>query len=382
MCITGICRIAIFRDFSRCCIEDGEFVTVQLAIDSELRLSESVRDAAQRSQPLRIRGSGSKDFYGRPIAGDVLDVSGHRGIVSYEPSELVVTARCGTPLAEIQDTLGAAGQMLAFEPPWFGPDATIGGTIACGFSGPRRPFSGSARDFVLGIKIMNNKGEVVSFGGQVMKNVAGYDVSRLMTGALGTLGVILEVSLKVLPNPEAEQTYQLSMDAQDALNEMVRLSALPIPLSAGSHDRQVLRVRLSGTARGVESASKELASEFEEADNDYWQRLKEHELNFFTESGPLWRISMPSDAPVLDIPGHWITDWAGALRWGFTSLEFEQVQAAVQRLGGHACIFRSQSHDTDRFAKLSSPIAKIHERLKQSFDPAGIFNPGILYADI
>ncbi len=352
--------------------------------DSDLTsvLSETVREASKKSRPLHIQGSGSKSFYGRRISGTELDVSGHRGILSYEPSELVLTARGGTTLAEIESILNASGQMLPFEPPRFGPDATIGGTVACGFSGPRRPFAGSARDFVLGVKMLDGAGKIASFGGQVMKNVAGYDVSRLMTGALGTLGVILEVSLKVLPLPEVEQEYQRKMGASDALAEMQRLCSMPLPLSAASHDGETMRVRLSGTSSGVEAASEQLKEGFEPSESAYFNRLREHDLNFFDEKERLWRISLPADAPELGVSGRWLADWAGALRWGFSPLSVDEVRSEAVRLGGHASIFRSESRDDERFTRLTPQIANLHARLKDKFDPQRILNPGILYAEL
>ena len=161
---------------------------------------ERIREAGARKTPLRIRAGGSKDFYGRTLSGEVLDVSSYKGIVAYEPKELVLTVRAGTPLEEVESALAGERQMLPFEPPHFG-GGTIGGAVACGLSGPRRPYAGAVRDFVLGTRIVNGKGEDLSFGGRVIKNVAGYDVSRLMVGSLGTLGVITEISFKVLPAP-------------------------------------------------------------------------------------------------------------------------------------------------------------------------------------
>ena len=168
--------------------------------------ADRVGEARRQKATLKIRGQGSKSFYGRPCEGEVVDVSPHQGIVSYEPTELVLTGCAGTSLAAIEAALSEAGQMLPFEPPHYGEGATLGGTLACGFSGPRRPYAGAARDFVLGTQVVTGKGEALRFGGAVMKNVAGYDVSRLMVGSLGTLGIILEASLKVLPRPGAEIT--------------------------------------------------------------------------------------------------------------------------------------------------------------------------------
>ncbi len=354
----------------------------QINHDDTAHLAEAVCKASSSGEVLRIRGSGSKFFYGRPILGSILDVSNHRGIISYEPSELVVTVRSGTTLKELEDTLQQAGQMLAFEPPWFGSQATIGGTIACGLSGPRRPFAGAARDFVLGVKIMHKDGEVLSFGGQVIKNVAGYDLSRLMTGALGTLGVLLEISLKVLPVPEVEQTLQRRLGLADALAEMSRLCSLPVPLSAASYSAGLLRIRLSGSSSGINSVISNFKADYHQSDNNYWQLLREHELDFFKRADALWRISLPMDTREFDIAGDWLVDWGGGLRWGYSPLSFAQVQSSVAGLGGHASIFRADEKVIQRFTELKSPLSKFHARLKDKFDPSRIFNPGIMYPDL
>ncbi len=342
---------------------------------------EIVRSAFERSEKLRIEGSGTKSFYGNPVVATPLDVSRHSGIVSYEPSELVITARAGTRLSEINARLAESRQMLGFEPPWFGGQATLGGTIACGLSGPRRPYAGSARDFVLGVSCISGKGEYLAFGGQVIKNVAGYDVSRLMVGALGALGVICEVSLKVLPQPEVETTRVLEFDKETARAQMVRICKLPLPLSGMSFWGGLLRIRLSGTENGVRAAEQTIGGETDETGVEYWHQLREHELNFFNRNQSLWRLSVPATAPVLGLGDDCLLDWGGALRWIYTDHAPQTVFQTAKKMGGHATMFRPDNGwPNGRFSALDEPSKGIHMRLKSAFDPKGILNPGILYA--
>ncbi|MCW9025291.1 MAG: glycolate oxidase subunit GlcE [Gammaproteobacteria bacterium] len=348
-------------------------------------LQEQVLAAANAGTPLTIHGGSSKAFLGNTSSCDtatLLDVSPHSGIISYEPVELVVTARAGTPLKELEQALAAQGQMLPFEPPHYGDNATLGGTIACGLSGPRRPFAGSARDYVLGVKLINGRGEILQFGGQVMKNVAGYDCSRLMAGAMGTLGVLLEISLKVLPIPAAEQTLVKTLDASRALKTMNELAGQSSPLSAISYDGQQLYLRLCGTETAVASAAKCLGGEKLDKDTDFWNRIKEHRHAFFQHPLPLWRLSVPATAPLLDLPGQWFIDWAGAQRWLITDSKAERIRQLVSEQGGHATAFRNATNETDRFQTPEAGVMLLHTRLKQAFDPKGIFNPGRLYADL
>lgn len=356
-------------------------------------LQQQVLAAIKAKTPLCIRGGNSKAFYGRTYGrspvGEPLDVSAHRGIVSYEPTELVITARAGTPLQEIEDTLAAQGQMLAFEPPRFGEAATLGGTIACNLSGPRRAYAGAARDFVLGTRVLNGKAELLSFGGEVMKNVAGYDVSRLMAGALGTLGVLLEVSLKVLPRPEAELTLIHSdCSAEKALEKMHAWAGQPLPISATSHSTDLLRVRLSGTADAVQAAQKIIGGEAMKAStaSTYWLELKEHQRTFFNQDMPLWRLSVASDTPPSSFPlalaRECLIEWGGAQRWLFSKAGPEQIRAQAGAAGGHATLFRRTADDSDVFQPLSAPLMQIHRQLKTAFDPHGILNPGRMYAGL
>ena len=342
-------------------------------------LADRVRQAAAEGTALVLRGGGSKDFYGRRPQGEVLDLAGHRGIVAHEPRELVLTARAGTPLAEIENQLREHGQMLAFEPPHLGPGATLGGTVACGLSGPRRPWAGAARDFVLGARIIDGRGRVLRFGGQVMKNVAGFDVSRLMCGALGTLGVLLEVSLKILPAPEAELTLVQARDAQGAIAECQRLAGRPLPLSAACHHQGRLWLRLAGPAAALAAARRQIGGE--EADGGFWHELREQRLAFFAGDAPLWRLSLPPATPPLDLPGEQLIDWGGGLRWLRSTAPAQSIRERVAAAGGHATLFRGGDRDQP-FHPLPDGLARLHRRLKRAFDPAGILNPGRLYADL
>jgi glycolate oxidase FAD binding subunit len=351
-------------------------------------LRQTVLDAMAAKRPLTIRGSGSKAFYGRrsSLAGALqpLETAGHCGIVSFEPTELVLTARSGTPLAEIEDLLAGHGQMLAFEPPHFGEGATLGGTVACGFSGPRRAFAGSIRDCVLGCKILNGKGEILSFGGQVMKNVAGFDVSRLMAGALGTLGVLLEVSLKVLPRPECERTFVSPMATREALPAMNRWCGEPWPISGLAYDESWIYLRLAGAEPAVEAAHRKLGGD-EAADGEgFWRRLKEQQGRFFQYpalGANLWRLSVAPATPELDVPGHWFYDWGGALRWLRSDAPAEAVFREAERAGGHATLFRGSSGAGHVFQPLLPALKALHLNLKRAFDPQNLLNPGRLYED-
>lgn len=346
-------------------------------ISQELRAQ--VQAAVEHNTPLRIVGGDSKAFFGRAVEGELLHTSGHRGVVHYEPTELVLTARSGTPLSEIENLLAEHDQMLPFEPPAFGESATIGGTIACGLSGPRRPYTGAARDFVLGATILTGDGQILRFGGEVMKNVAGYDVSRLMCGALGTLGVLLDISLKVLPKPVHEKSLRLEMSAAESIEAMNRWAAQPLPLSAACHDGSSVYLRLSGSAEAVRAARRRFDGESLAQADAFWVQLREHSLSFFDSENPLWRLSLPATAPPLELPGKWLLDWGGAQRWLKTPANEATVRDAAANAGGHATLFRGGDRYGDVFQKLSGPVAKLHQALKLRFDPPGILNPGRMY---
>jgi glycolate oxidase FAD binding subunit len=346
-------------------------------------ITDRVRSAHAARTPLCIRGGGSKDWYGGALVGKVLDVSGHSGIVNYEPGELMLTAMAGTPLTEIETILDQHGQMLAFEPPHYGATATLGGTLACGFSGPRRPYVGSARDVVLGMKVIDGQGQFLSFGGQVMKNVAGYDVSRLMVGALGTLGVIMEASLKVLPKPATEQTLRFEMDEVHAIETMNRWAGRPLPISASAWVGGALLIRLSGAETAVRAAHEKLGGEIHEHGAYFWQSAKEQTTAFFTSSSlPLWRLSIPSATLPLALQGKQALTWGGAQRWLKSDLSAERVRSVVSAAGGHATLFRSDDKSIGVFHPLPEALMKYHKRLKAQFDPAGVLNPGRFYPQI
>lgn len=343
-----------------------------------------VRAAAADGTLLRIRGGGSKDFYGQSLQGEVLDTRPISGIVSYEPSELVVTVRCGTPLAELETLLAERGQYLPFEPPHFGPGATVGGMVASGLNGPARASVGAARDYVLGVTLLNGRGELLTFGGQVMKNVAGYDVSRLMAGALGTLGLIVQVSLKVLPRAVAESTLVFEMDEAQALAQLNRWGGQPLPINASCWHAGALMVRLRGAHAAVAAAHKTMGGSVMQAQADQlWAALREQTGPFFAlqEHESLVRLSVPDTAPPLNL-GPTLIEWGGAQRW--VKLPLQQAPGAQDMLGGtagHATIFRARDKSAGVFSPLVPPLDRIHRELKKQFDPAGIFNRGRMFAD-
>jgi glycolate oxidase FAD binding subunit len=347
-----------------------------------------ITSAAARGEALCIRAGGSKDFYGNEPRGEIFDPRGWSGIESYEPSELVVTARAGTPLAELEAVLAEHRQMLGFEPPHFGAGATVGGCIAAGLSGPRRAAAGVAwggvRDAVLGARLLDGRGRLLRFGGSVIKNVAGYDVSRLLTGSLGTLGVIVEVSLKVLPVPAAETTLRFECDEQQALARLKAWSTQPLPVSASSWTAGSLWLRLSGAAPAVEAAALTLGGSREPGAvaAGFWRDVREQQLDVLRDTRPLWRFSLPVTAPPLDLPGAQLIEWGGALRWLRCELPAARLRQRAQELGGHATLFRGGERREGVFTPLAAPLFAIHQRLKQEFDPAGIFNPGRLYAGL
>ena len=376
--------------------------------DMTALMATRVRQVAQSGTPLRIRGGGSKDFYGQDLRGDVLDMTAYAGVVSYEPSELVVTVRAGTKLAELESLLAEQGQCLPFEPPHFGPRATVGGMVASGLNGPARASSGAVRDFLLGVVLLNGQGECLTFGGQVMKNVAGYDVSRLMAGAMGTLGVLLEVSLKVLPIAPAEATLRCSLPQQKALDLLNRWGGQPLPLNASCwvHDDSVspgqdfLFVRLRGAVAAVDAACPRMMADVQAAGGQAlvmenaqasadWNACREQTLPFFAQAPSpdacLWRLSVPQTTPALDLPFAQLIEWHGGLRWMWApAVAAVQLRQVAEKAGGHVTLFRRAAHtpaDTPVFTPLSPVQARIQRELKKQFDPAGVFNPGRMSAD-
>ena len=362
--------------------------------DLSADIQQQVLAARNDKQVLNIVGGASKSFMGREAAGERLNVSGHSGIVNYQPVELVLTARAGTQLTEIEAALAQNNQMLAFEPPRFSGVATIGGTLACNQSGPGRPWAGSVRDHVLGVRLINGLGEHLRFGGQVMKNVAGYDVSRLQAGAMGSLGVITEISLKVLPKPAARCTIVWDMGAQDAINFMNQLAARPKPLSAACWLQGRLYVRLSGALSAVEATVKEwkgIELEHRHAD-EFWRQLGQQELSFFEISSsvrqgssignvdmPLWRFSVNSAASIPSLDEHCIIDWGGSQRWLRGEQDKLHMESLAASAGGQVCLYAGGDRRSEVMHTTPAVLQIIQKRIKASFDPDGIFNPGRLY---
>jgi glycolate oxidase FAD binding subunit len=341
---------------------------------------ERIRAAHAESTPLILQGGGSKAFYGNAGEGEILSTRTLIGVVDYQPKELVLTARAGTPLTEIEALLAEQNQMLAFEPPHFGGAATLGGSIAAGLSGPRRPHAGAARDFVLGVRIIDGTGQPLRFGGQVIKNVAGYDVSRLMVGALGTLGLITEISLKVLPQPATETTLQFELDEAAAILRMNQWAGQPLPLSASSWHAGLLTVRLSGAASAVHAAQAKLGGDPLNDAAAFWQRLRDQATPFF-DKRPLWRLAVKPTTPPLKLGDALWVEWGGAVRWLASEWPAAALRAAAQTAGGHATLFRGDAPPDGVFTPLAPAMLTLHRALKQRFDPKGLFNRGRMHPD-
>ncbi len=355
------------------------------------RLIDQVQAARSRRTALNICGGGTKSFYGGEPHGEPLDTTALAGISSYEPTELVVTARAGTPLAELEAALVAQGQCLPFEPPRFGERGTVGGMVAAGLAGPARAAVGGLRDYVLGTTLLNGRGEVLTFGGQVMKNVAGYDVSRLLVGSMGMLGVICEVSLKVMPIAPASCTLRLESDQAGAIRRLNDWGGQPVPLNASAWWDGTLVVRLSGAAAAVQAAGTAMGGEVIEPAlaATFWAGLRDHRDEFFlgaaraVEGGAsLWRLSVPPATAPLKLSGEQLVEWGGAQRWLCTSAPAAALREAAAAAGGHATLFRAHDKSAGAFAPLKAPLDRIHRELKQAFDPDAVFNPGRLVAGL
>jgi glycolate oxidase FAD binding subunit len=358
-------------------------------------LIDQVRAARAQRRALEIRGGGTKAFYGGAPTGEPLDLRPLRGISSYEPTELVVTVRAGTPLAELEHALAEQGQCLPFEPPRFaaadGTGGTVGGMVAAGLAGPARAAVGGVRDYVLGATLLDGKAEVLSFGGQVMKNVAGYDVSRLLAGSMGILGVICEVSLKVLPRAPATATLRLELEQAEAIRRLNAWGGQPLPLNASAWWQGTLAVRLSGAAAAVEAARERLGGDVVDPElaAAFWAGLRDQRDEFFTGAqaalaagATLWRVSVPPTTPPLALPGDPLVEWGGAQRWFVTDAPSATVRGAATAAGGHATMFRGGDRRGDVFAPLAPALARIHRELKAAFDPDRVFNPGRLVPDL
>ena len=351
--------------------------------DHSQAIQQQVLAAHNDNTPLVIQGSNTKSHLGRTIEGTPLTVKQHTGVINYEPDELILTVRAGTPLSELAPILEAEKQMLAFEPVSYGAEATIGGSIACGLSGPRRPYIGAARDFVLGINIINGKGEITKFGGQVIKNVAGYDVSRLMVGAMGTLGVILDVTFKVLPRPATEITLVQDLDTAAAIELANKLAAQSIPLTGACIVGSKLYIRLGGAEDGVQDSKKHIGGDLLEDSIGFWESVRELTHPFFQSTSPLWRLSLPPATPPLeDIEGETLMDWGGGLRWLKSEATPEAIFEATEKAGGHAQQYRGQEAGAETSQPINHSLLTLHQRIKHSFDPNNILNRGRLYANL
>jgi len=351
--------------------------------DQSAELQSQVQHAAADKQKLSITGNSSKSFLGIVNHAAEFNISNHSGIISYEPTELVITARAGTTLETIKSALAEYDQTLAFEPPAFGDNATLGGTIACALAGPAKPYLGGARDYILGCRVLNGRGQILKFGGEVMKNVAGYDVSRLMTGAMGTLGALLDISIKVLPATKHEVTLVSATQTEKAINDMQALAGMGLPVTASAFYNGSMYTRIAGSEAAVNAAADKLPGD--KADNhDFWHQLREHKLEFFNTHKPLWRISVPALTDPADIEGDWLYDWAGMQRWLISDVPADTIRSSIASVGGHATLFRADEkikRQAGVFHPLPDPLVKLHQRLKHEFDPDGIFNHQRLFPE-
>ena len=345
-------------------------------------IASRVEDACRQGQALQILAGNTKFFYGRKIQETPLSVLEHSGIIEYEPSELYITARCGTPLNEIEQAIKTENQILPCEPPHFGAAASIGGMVAAGLSGPRRASSGAIRDCLLGVEIINGKGEYLRFGGKVMKNVAGYDASRLMCGALGTLGILMSVTLRLVPKPQHEQTIAITLNPADAIRKMNFWARTPMPVTATFHDGRDLYVRMAGSPSTIKRFADKVKGEPIDRGDIFWANIKEQAYDFFLTDEPIWRVLVPPSTRPLDCPGSCVMEWNGALRWYATHVKASTIHTIAKQAGGHACQFRNQIDTQQVFHPLPSGLLEIHRKLKRAFDPQGILNPGKIYSEL
>ena len=344
-------------------------------------LQQRVKEAFSSGEKLDVQSGNSKRFLGRTPSGEVISVANNTGVVEYDPAELVMTVKSGTRLSEIREHLAKHNQYLPFDAPQFSSNSTIGGAVAAGLSGPVRPWTGSIRDYVLGIECIDGRGDYLRFGGRVMKNVAGYDASRLMVGAMGTLGIIMQVSFKVLPNPESNVTLKVQCSESQSIEKMLSLGITSLPLSASLWIDNTLFVRLSGAETAVNNGVELI--DWEVCDDDsLWQHVRDHTHNFFANDDPLWRVSIPANSPSFDQYSKVLVEWGGALRWYQTDLSESRIHEYAKKCGGSAVLFRNGDRQGAVNGVLNSVLLRFHQQLKQSFDPRGILNHGRLYESL
>jgi len=380
----------IYLDFEKLTGQIKTTLKIKSMQDIIGQYTNTIRTAAKSKTPLFIRGGGSKDFYGNSMnrdGHDILSAAAYTGIIDYDPTELVMTARAGTPLADLETELQKQNQMLGFEPPHFGPEATLGGCVASGLSGPRRVYVGAARDFVLGIRMLDGNGSNLHFGGKVIKNVAGYDISRLITGSMGTLGLLLEVSIKVLPIPPFELTLRMQMKEAEAIEKMNQWAGKPLPISATCFYENNLTLRLSGAESAIRAARAKLGGELISDGPIFWNSIREQTHPFFQSGSSLWRLSLKSNAPPLKLLGQHLIEWGGALRWLACSGEHMDTEENIVRsesilANGNATLFRSNKRSDSVFHPPGPQMIKIYQRIKEKFDPVGIFNPGRMFREL
>lgn len=351
-------------------------------MDLSAELQSRVVAAHASGNALHIVGGNSKSFYGRNPSGITLDVKGNRGVLNYQPGELTLTARGGTPMREIAELLDTHDQMLPFEPPSFSDEATLAGTIACGLSGPRRPWTGAVRDYLLGVRILTGAGKDMRIGAPVMKNVAGYDLFRPMAGAMGTLGILLEIIIKVLPKPRHERSFSIHCDAEEAVRLVTTWQKASVPLSGACYSDGTLNIRLSGDAQSVETSAGRLDASIEDIDNSFWHDLNEQRLSFFIHDTPLYRLTLPATAHLPAEFGNQIIDWGGRQRWLQSDLSLQEIQRKAEELGGHASVFRNGDREAEVFHPLPAPLINLEQRIRSVLDPSRILNPGRLYKDL
>jgi len=365
--------------------------------DNTDALIEQVQQASESNTPVNVVGGNSKTFLGRSTPARTLNTTEHSGVVSYEPTELVVTVRSGTSMQSLNALLQDNNQMLPFEPPVLNT-GTIGGVLACGLSGPARPFAGSVRDYVLGMRVINGKAQALRFGGEVMKNVAGYDAARLHVGAFGTLGVLLETSMKVLPLPEYQLTLQHELEQPSDTTGLIKLMRQPLPISAASIIGSSQFIRLSGSESAVKAAAQSCGGEVLANADDFWRSIREYDHVFFddklannagigndvNDGRALWRISVPEFAPPLELVGDWLLDWAGAQRYLKTDEPAERIYAACEQHAGHATCYSPENmpEDVALFQPLKGGMQTLQKRVRDSFDAHRLFNPGRYHAEL